>query len=220
MEKKSTLLPFINDQKTESDDEQFPTFFTPLSIYVNREKQAREKYIKANTWKKCIKCNLRWQISLTEAKNGLHGRNTGFCATCKYNVENPPPKTPRPISHRDNILSYISQKYPAWILTAEDRRPGDPDENKTFFHALENRESLKVIKYMCLRLPKKIFHIYTNFRKFVYILFKCLLNIVSLYFLFLSCSTQLLLKLEHLVILTCFTIIMVSEFGCRSSGVI
>ena len=158
MEKKSTLLPFINDQKTESDDEQFPTFFTPLSIYVNREKQAREKYIKANTWKKCIKCNLRWQISLTEAKNGLHGRNTGFCATCKYNVENPPPKTPRPISHRDNILSYISQKYPAWILAAEDRRPGDPDENKTFFHALENRESLKVIKYMCLRLPKKIFH--------------------------------------------------------------
>ena len=83
MKKKSTLLPFINDQKTESDDEQFPTFFTPLSIYVNREKQAREKYIKANTWKKCIKCNLRWQISLTEAKNGLHGRNTGFCASSR-----------------------------------------------------------------------------------------------------------------------------------------
>ena len=79
MEKKSTLLPFINDQKTESDDEQFPTFFTPLSIYVNREKQAREKYIKANTWKKCIKCNLRWQISLTEAKNGLHDCGFMLC---------------------------------------------------------------------------------------------------------------------------------------------
>jgi ankyrin repeat protein len=149
--KKKTVLPSIDNDEHASS---FQSFFTPLSIYVQKEKRSREKYIQSNACRKCSVCKKRWQISLTKAKNGLYGSNPGLCTACKNSIEHPPLTPSKPISSERGLLSYVSNKYPAWILAEKD----DPENCKTIFEALQNKESIEVIKYMCLRLPKKVFY--------------------------------------------------------------
>eukprot|EP00944_MAST-04C_sp_MAST-4C-sp1_P013372 g13372.t1 len=151
----------LHENASDADMESFPSVFTPLSIYVEREKKSRATYVNESKVQKCLKCKVRWQVPSVKQKHGLYGQNDGLCKACDRkrklammpdNIKSAAPKEPV-------LLSYISNKYPAWIISAEKREPGDSSnsDKMTFFRALKNRENLDVIKYMCFRLPRTIF---------------------------------------------------------------
>ena len=150
----------MHENASDADMVSLPSVFTPLSVYVEREKQSRATYVNKNKVQRCLECKVRWQVPSIKQKHGLYGQNSGLCTQCDRkrklvmpdNIESPAPKEPV-------LLSYISNKYPAWLMSAEKRKPGisSDSDQMTFFRALKNREEIDVIKYMCFRLPRAIF---------------------------------------------------------------